>query len=286
MLFIHIILFAQDDLLNELNQEIKPKQRTEYVYATFKTSRIIHGQSVELIPKGNLNFIIGHRFGKINDGFNQFFGLDQSTMRLGFEYGIFNWLNIGVGRSSFMKTYDGSLKYRILRQSKGQIYFPLTVTFFTNIAINDMPWSEPDRVNYFSSRISYEHQVLIARKISNALSIQISPSLVHRNLVDTKTDPNDVFAVGIGGRLKLSTRVSFNVEYYYQLPDYQTENNFNSIALGFDIETGGHIFQLQVTNSQGMIGEYFIPETFGDIRKGDIYFGFNINRIFTVKNPN
>lgn len=269
---------AQDDLLKMLENE--QTNSINYTYATFKTTRIINGQSVENIAGGNLNFVIGHRFGKINDGAYQLFGLDQSTIRLGFEYGISDRLNIGIGRSSYLKTGDGSLKFKLLRQSNK---IPVTTTLFASMAVNGMKWSEPERTNYFSSRLSFAYQVLIAHKFTNAFSLQLSPSLVHRNLVGTTEDQNDIYAIGIGGRIKLSNRVSLNAEYYYQLPGINADKTYNSVALGFDIETGGHIFQLQVTNSKGMIGEYFIPTTSGNILDGDIYFGFNINRVFTIK---
>ena len=282
-LFFGIIAFAQDDLLELLEEETSQEEETDYTYATFKTTRIINGQSIETTAGGVLNFIIGHRFGKINDGAYEFFGLDQSTIRLGLEYGITDNLNIGIGRSSFYKTVDGYVKYKFLKQSTGKRNVPVSMVFFSNMAINGMKWSEPDRENYFSSRMSYASQLLIARKFSNSFSMQITPSFVHRNLVETIEDQNDVFAIGFGGRYKLSNRVSVNAEYYYQLPGTNADKYPNSVSLGFDIETGGHIFQLHVTNSKGMIEQYFIANTTGEISEGDIYFGFNINRVFTIK---
>jgi len=154
---------------------------------------------------------------------------------------------------------------------------------FASSAMQGVKWDNPERKNYFSSRLSYSYEVLIARKFSNAISLQLMPSLVHRNFVATSKDPNDVYSIGVGGRVKLTNRTSLNVEYYYQLPNTKPTGSYNSLALGFDIETGGHIFQLQVTNSKGMIEPYFIPGTTGDLTNGDIYFGFNINRIFTLK---
>jgi len=275
-------IFAQDDLLDLLNAENK-KETTDYTYATFKTTRIIHGQSVETIPAGNLNFIIQHRFGKINDGYYQFFGLDQATMRLGFEYGIFNSLTIGIGRSTYYKTVDGYLKYKILRQSSGKRNFPFSVVLFSGIAMDGMKWENPERTNYFSSRLMYSYEILIGRKFNNTFSLQLMPGLVHRNFVVATTDPNDTYSVGIGGRIKITNRTSFNAEYYYRIPGTEQAGTYNSIAIGFDIETGGHIFQLQITNSKGMIEPYLITATSGDVMKGDIYFGFNINRIFTLK---
>jgi hypothetical protein len=274
---------SQDDLLDLLEQETQSEETTEYAYATFKATRIINGQSVENTAGGNLNFIIAHRFGKINDGIYELFGLDNATIRLGLEYGITDWLNVGVGRSSFLKTVDAYGKWRLVRQSSGAKNFPFTASLFSNVAMNGMKWPEPDRENYFTSRLSFASQLLIARKFSNAFSFQLTPSYVHRNFVETKEDQNDVFAIGAGGRLKLTNRLSINAEYFYQLPGVNADKFYNSIALGIDIETGGHVFQFHVTNSKGMVEQYFIANTTGDFLNGDIYFGFNINRVFTLK---
>jgi hypothetical protein len=276
-------VFAQDDLLDILEKETSSEPVTNYTYATFKTTRIINGQSVETTAGGVLNFIISHRFGKINDGWYEFWGLDQATIRLGLDYGITDNLNIGLGRSSFLKTIDGNLKWRFARQSGGARNFPFSAVLYSSIAMDGMKWEDPERENYFSSRLSFASQILLARKFSNALSLQIMPSYVHRNLVETKEDQNDVFALGVGGRIKITQRVAINGEYYYQLPGANADKYYNSVALGIDIETGGHIFQIHITNSKGMIEQYFIPMTNGDLFNGDIYFGFNINRVFTLK---
>lgn len=272
---------AQDDLLELLQQEEAAPEK-EYTYATFKSNRLINGQTVELTSGGELNFVIGHRFGQINDGWYEFWGLDQATIRLGLEYGLWDRLNIGIGRSSYKKTVDGYLKAKLIRQSTGPGSSPVSVVFFSNMAMNGLKWENPDRTNYFSSRLSYAFQFLLARKFSESVSLQLMPSMVHRNLVATADDPNDVFALGFGGRVKVSRRISINGEYYYQLPSTRPEGTFNSVALGVDIETGGHVFQLHVTNSKGMVEQYFIAETLGDPLAGDLYFGFNINRVFTI----
>lgn len=131
----------------------------------------------------------------------------------------------------------------------------------------------------------YSAQLLIGRKLSESLSLQLMPTLIHYNLATGVNDPNDVFSIGAGGRMKLSKRVSLNAEYYYQIPGYQISGTQNSLALGFDIETGGHVFQLNVTNSTGMTERSFISETTGDFLKGDIRFGFTISRVFTIVKP-
>ena len=275
-------IYAQDDLMDLLEEETSSDTGPSFTYATFKATRIVNGQSVENTAGGNLNFVIQHRFGKINDGWYQFFGLDQSTIRFGLEYGITDWLNIGVGRSSYLKTYDGYIKVKLLRQSSGSRTMPFTVSLYSNAAISSMKWSEPERENYFSSRMTFATSLMLARKFSNAFSLQLTPSYVHRNLVDTREDQNDVFAIGVGGRIKITKRISFNGEYFYQLPGTNADKTFNSVALSIDIETGGHVFQIHLTNSLAMIEKGFIGETTGNWLDGDIHLGFNISRVFSL----
>ena len=276
------IITAQNDMMDLLSDE---EPRIEYTDATFKTTLLVIGQSVENPPTGNLIFNVQHRFGRINSGWYEFFGLDQANTRIGFQYGINDWLGIGIGRSSYLKTYDGWVKAKILRQSTGLRKIPLTIDYFGSMAISSLKWQYPERENYFSSRISYANQLLIARKFSRAVSLQLMPSFVHYNLVETTEDDNDVWLIGAGGRFKISNRVSINIEYYYILSE-QTASIFeNPLSIGFDIETGGHVFQLYVSNAEGLIEEHFLARTTGKWLDGDIHIGFNISRAFTIKKP-
>jgi len=273
---------AQDDLLDMLGDT---EPATEYAYATFKSTRISLGQSIENPAAGNLIFDIQHHFGPVNTGFNDFFGLDLASTRLGLQYGITDWLVVGIGRTTLEKTVDGSVKVKLLRQSTGTINMPVSVSYFGSVAMSTMKWADPVRTNYFSSRLSFAHQLLIARKFSNAVSFQLSPTYIHRNLVEKAVDDNDVLALGAGGRLKLTNRVSLNLEYYYVLSAQTAKDYDNSLTIGFDIETGGHVFQLFFSNSQGIIEEHFIPRTSGKWLNGDIHFGFNISRNFVLRKP-
>lgn len=282
LLVVTFPVYSQGDLM-DLFEEPEPKQ--EYTYATFKTTRVVNGHSVENPAPGVLLFIISHHFGELNTGFYELFGLDQSTIRLGLEYGLNDRISFGIGRSSWEKTYDAFLKVKLIRQQSGIREVPLTLSYFSSIALNSLKWQDPERENYFSSRLSYVHQLLVARKFNKDLSLQLMPTLVHKNLVPTKEDQNTAFAMGMGGRYKLTNRLSLNAEYFYLLPDQYTEEVHNSLSLGFDIETGGHVFQLHFTNAKPMFERGFITETRGRWDKGDIYFGFNITRVFTVRKP-
>ncbi|MFA5417344.1 MAG: DUF5777 family beta-barrel protein [Bacteroidales bacterium] len=275
-------LTAQDDLMDMIGDT---KPATEYTYATFKTTRISLGQSVENPANGNLIFDIQHHFGPLNNGVDDFFGLDQATTRLGLQYGITDWLVVGIGRTTLEKTVDGSIKIKLWRQSTGEVSMPLSISLFGNTGINTLKWAHPERTNYFSSRLSYVGQVLIARKFSSSISIQLSPTYIHRNLVSETIDDNDVLAMGAGGRFKLTKRISLNLEYYYLITAQTAKDYDNTLSVGFDIETGGHVFQLFFTNSQGIIEEHFIPRTTGKWLNGDIHFGFNISRNFVLKKP-
>ena len=279
-----LILFGSrviaQDLMDALNED--ESKKTEYTYATFKATRLINGQSIEIAPKGALNFMISHHFGRINTGAYEFFGLDQANIRFGFDYGITDWLSVGIGRTSVDKTYDGSVKVKILRQSKGYRKMPVTLTYFANMAIISLKWEDPERTNYFSSRMEYVHQLLIARKFGSRLSIQLMPTFIHRNLVPTIYDQNDVWAIGVGGRIKLTNRLAITAESYFLMPGQTLEQYWNSISVGIDLETGGHVFQIFLSNSRGLIEEQFIPETTGSWLRGDIHLSFNIHRTFQL----
>ena len=269
----------EEDLLSLLVGE----EEQTYTTATFKTTRIINMHSVENAAAGVMDFRISHRFGFINSGAYDLFGLDQALMRIGFEYGVTDRLMVGFGRSNVNKAYDSFLKYKILRQGSGKRNIPVSVSYFASAVCNTVKWADPNRDNYFSSRMQYTHQLLIARKFNNDLSLQLTPTLVHKNLVPTVQDKNDILAMGFGGRYKLTQRFSVNGEYIYVLPNQITSTFYNSLSLGVDIETGGHVFQLHLTNSTSMLEPGFITESVGQWKKGGIHFGFNVSRVFTVK---
>jgi hypothetical protein len=277
-------VYAQEDsLMDMLNED--PSKDKEPVTAAFMGTHIINGQSVENPGKRILQFCIGHRFEAFNSNsdniFYNFFGLDAATIRIGLDYGITDRFTVGIGRSSIQKTYDHFFKFKLLRQTEG--IMPVTVVVYCNMAIATADKSNQNRNIEFSHRLSYTNQVLIARKFSKKLSLQLSPTYIHRNVVATPEDENVVFAVGTGGRYKIFKRVSFNAEYFYLLPGNTSDNFSNSFAAGFDIETGGHVFQLHLTNSMGLIESQFIPQTAGDWKK-TLRFGFNISRVFSFKN--
>ena len=272
----------EDDLLSLLGEE---EETIDYTTASFKTNRVVNLHSLESTAGGVLDVKISHRFGTLNGGTYELFGLDNASIRIGADFGISDRITIGLGRSSFQKTYDGFVKYKFLRQSTGKRNMPITAALLASTAVQTLKWQNPDRENYFSSRLYYTYQFILGRKFSEGLTLQLSPTVVHRNLVETSAESNDVLALGAAGRIKLSKRITLNAEYIYVLPDQLAPGFRNSFSLGFDIETGGHVFQLHFTNSTSMIEKGFVTETNENWLDGGIHFGFNISRVFTVVKP-
>jgi hypothetical protein len=277
VVLISINIPAQD-LLDILDSET-PKT-DNIVNATFKGTRILNGHSIENRKDKELEFIISHRFGRINLGFDELFGLDKSNIRFALEYGVNNNLTAGLGRSSFEKTYDGFLKYSLLKQKTGANSFPFAVSLFGSVAVKTLKDYDPADKRTFAESLFYVGQVLIAKKVSPSFSFQLTPTYVHRNTVRIAADPHDIFALGLGTRMKLTKRVSFNSEYYFAFDESKSIDARNSLAFGIDIETGGHVFQLILSNAITMIEKSFITENTGDFFSGDIHFGFNISRTF------
>ena len=272
-------LHAQEDLLNMMASE---PAGPEPVMATFKTTRILNGQSVEQVAAKHLDFRINHRFNKISDGFENFWGLDGARIRLSLEYGINDWATVGIGRNNAgLKAWDYFGKFRILRQKKDNS-MPLTVSFLATAAVNVL---KTEKTSTLTDRTTYTWQVLLARKFSDGISLQLTPGVIHRNQRDTPEQANDLFNLGMGGRFKISKRVSFNLEYFLRMnPEkYSTEKLHDTFSLGVDIETGGHVFQLHVTNSNGLIEKDFISGTSNQWSKGDLLYGFNVSRVFSFK---
>ncbi|HLP94836.1 MAG TPA: DUF5777 family beta-barrel protein [Saprospiraceae bacterium] len=288
--FLPVFLHAQgDDLLSMLGDE----KTIDYATASFKTNRVVNGHSLENTAKGVLDTKFSHRFNPLRQGLYDIFGLDGASIRIGADYGITDRLMVGAGRSTYEKTIDGFVKYKILRQRTGARNMPVTLAYVADIQLNTLKFEDPTRDNKFSDRVAYTHQLLIGRKFSRSFTLQLMPTLIHRNLTSSPNDKNDVLAIGAAGRIKLTKRVALNAEYYF-VPEGQLEAAYvNSLSIGFDIETGGHVFQLHFTNSPYMTYKGFVTETQEDwfFKNGDgkmlsgIRFGFNISRVFTLVKP-
>ena len=251
------------------------------VLATFKANRIINGHSVEMVKKREFDFKISHRFGFVNRGFYDLFGLDMASVRIGGDFGITDRLNVGIGRSTVEKTYDGFVKAKLMQQSTGANAKPLSIVAMSHLGINTLRWRYPNIEHKFNYRLHYTHQLLIARKFTTGFSAQLSANLVHLNLIDSSAFSNDMVSLGIGMRQKLSSRVSLNVEYFHTLTADINPLSTNALSLGCDIETGGHVFQLFFTNASAPYEKGFLADTRGKWTNGDVRFGFNVTRMFT-----
>ena len=291
--FCSVKTISQDlnlDSLLDTQAKAKDSNKTQRTIATFKTTRLIDGHTVETTQGGVLDLKISHRFGPLDDGFYNMFGLDKADIRIGMDYGLTNRLMVGGGRSSYQKQYDGFLKYRLLWQSEGKKNIPVSVSLLaaamfgtdtTALALEDKIPVKPNPTDKFS----YAYQVLIARKFSESFSLQLMPSLVHENLVDSTSPSNDIFAIGAEGRFKLTKRSSINVEYFYPFQGTRISGTYPTFSVGYEIETGGHVFQVHLSNSTGMTEKAFIAENTERWEKGEIHIGFNISRVFTIRKP-
>ncbi len=271
---------ALDEDLLKLAGDNTPKK--EIVKNAFKSTRVINSHSMEFLSPGTMDFRILHRFGEVNKGYDNFFGLDQASMRMGFDFGILQNLMFGFGRSTYKKELDGYIKFAPIRQSTGQRSFPFTVAMVAGMTMNTSPWADPTRKNYTTSKLAYYFQAIIGRKFSESITLQVTPTLLHQNLVPLATQSNDMYAVGFGGRIKFSKRMAFTWDYSYVLNPMDETIYHNPLSAGIDIETGGHVFQLHFSNSTGMNERAFLSETTGDWTKGDIRFGFNLSRVFQI----
>jgi len=253
-----IVSAQKENDLDALLADPEAEQSKEFVSYTFKSTRIINAHSVEHTPAGVMD---------------------------SFDFGLLHNLMVGVGRSTFKKEVDAFIKYAPIRQSKGPWSSPVTLAFVSGITVDGLPWSDPTRENYFSSRLAFYHQAILGRKFSEGFTLQFMPTVVHKNLVQAASDPNDIIALGVGGRLKLSKRMALTWDYTHVLVGMPETGFYNPLSIGLDIETGGHVFQLHVTNATGMNERAFITETTGQWGKGQVRFGFNLSRTFQLKKP-
>ena len=272
---------SAQSLLDELNAAFEDPSLP--VTATFKDTRIVNVQSNETPAEGVLHFVIAHRFGTLSSGAYDLWGLDNAQMRMAFDYGVTEGFALGVARNTYQKTYEANVKVKLLRQISGPEAFPLSLTWYSVAMANGTRAPSEDTPYPFSRRLSYVHQAVLARKMNEKWSLAVVPSFVHRNFVAESGDAHDLYLLGVGGRYKLRPRLSVNAEYHHFLTQSFGDAFSPSLSLGVDIETGGHVFQLHITNARGMFERSFLAEPAGSWANGDVYFGFNLSRVFTIQ---
>lgn len=271
-LFIPFFTFSQNDLLSEIDTTIT----NQVVTSAFKAIKIVNLESTKLAAKGDLYFIVAHRFGSVKDGFEGFYGLDNANTQIKFLYGLKNGLTISGARSEL--AYDFSIKYRLKEQIDGG--FPIAIVGFNSLAINNTLKESLFPNMTFSNRLVYVTQLLISRKFTDQLSIELAPTFFHENFVANDLQDNSQYAIGVGGRYKVSKRVSINMDYAAHLNRVSSSIYKNPLSVGVDLETGGHVFQMHFTSSQGIHEAGYLGQTTGDWSKGDVFFGFNLSRVF------
>ncbi len=272
ILIIPFLSFSQDDLLKDIDSTVT-KQKVE---SAFKGLKIVNIESTKLAAKGDLYLIIAHRFGSVEDGIEGFFGLDNAITQIKFTYGLTDWLTINAARSE--QAYDLSGKYLLYSQIENG--FPVAIVGFSSIAFNNTLKENNYPKMKFEDRIIYVNQLLVSRKFNNRLSLQLAPTYLHENFVIDDNQDNSQFLIGMGGRYKFAKRWSINVDYATHLNRSDSSPFHDPLSIGFDLETGGHVFQMHVSNSQGIHEAGFLGNTPGLWESGDIFFGFNLLRVF------
>ena len=271
-LLLPFLSFAQDDLLSEIDTTMGKQTVT----SAFKALKIVNLESTKLAAKGDLYFIVAHRFGSVKDGFEGFYGLDNANTQIKFLYGLKDWLTISGARNEL--AYDFSVKYRLTEQVEDG--FPVAIVGFNSLAINNTLKESLYPKMTFQNRLIYVTQLLVSRKISDRLSLELAPTFFHENFVADDLQDNSQYAIGVGGRYKITNRWSINADYAAHLNRADGSIYKNPLSIGVDLETGGHVFQMHFTSSQGIHEAGFLGQTTGDWTTGDVFFGFNLARVF------
>jgi len=274
-LFVGLRGFSQNDILNELDTQIKPDST---VNNTFESLKIVNLESTKLVGKGDLFFVIAHRFGSVKNGLTDLFGLDESTIRFSFFYGFSDGFNLGISRSEFRKTYEISSKYRLVQQKKEGS--PFTIVGFNSIGINTALSKYDFPKLAFKHRLTYFNEILISRRFNKFLSLEIAPILIKENFVLNDTQDNSQFVVAFGGSHKLNKSLSLNFDYAHNFNRISNSGFKDPLSLGLDIQVGGHVFQLVFSNAQPLTDANYITNATGNWGKADIFFGFNLLRVF------
>lgn len=268
--------FGQDDLLKEIDSiSAKP----QLVTTEFKALKIVNLPTTKMVNPKELYLLVSHRFGDISQGFDNFFGFDNAITNIAFAYGITPWLSLEVSRSTYHKTYDLSAKYKLAGQKTQGM--PVNIVGYNNITINSaLKNGVNTNFNSFNQRLTYTNQILISRKFNNRLTLQLVPTHIHQNYINAQLEVTDQIGMGLGGRYKITKRLSINAEYVKKLIDPNFKDYVSPLSLGLDIETGGHVFQLLLSNAQPMNAGAYINNANGNWETGRLFFGFNMYRSF------
>ncbi|WP_045025778.1 DUF5777 family beta-barrel protein [Draconibacterium sediminis] len=243
----------------------------------FQGTRIVNGQSANLAGDGELRLLIQHRFGDISGGLYELFGLDDASMRLGFEYGFGDNFNLGVGRSTWLKTYDAFAKYRLVQQKSD---FPFSAVLSVGSSIPTIRDYFPEASDNFSDKLSWNAQLHLSKTIGK-FALHLSPGFLETGYLYDVGENLSVFTLGTAAAVRISKKVSANLEYL--APFNSDIMGDNALSLGVDIDTGGHLFQLVLSNNNRMFHQAVYTNSTGSWGDGNLYFGFNLIREFKLK---
>ena len=292
LVFVSGAVSAQDSLMDILNDGAPVEKQK--VFATFKSTYLINAQTNETVKRGTLDFRITHRFGDVagsSGGVHNFYGFDNaSNIRFSFDYGITDRLQVGIGRSKINENIDASVKYKIMEQVEHG--FPVSIVGYANVVCTpklDLNNEFLDPLN----RLSFSYQLIATSKISRYLSLELLPTYVHRNMVHAAVntingaaETNDIFSMGVVGRLKVTRSMALIAEFFYTASAFRMNNPSNPyympLGVGIEIETGGHVFQFNLTNGEGIVNQDFIIASPDSWLKGQYKLGFTISRVFGV----
>ena len=276
-----ISIRAQNNLENLLMEEMG--KTVDYAMGTFISNNILNSQSTEMLNISGLGFRISHKFGKLNTGSNNFNGFDDATTFMEVNYGVTDWMNIGVGRATFDELVNGYAKFRVLRQSTGARVMPVSAVILLIANYKTCKYDNEERNKNIIDRFDYTSQLLLSRKFSNKFSAQLMPAFIHRNLVETTNDKNDIIAVGMGASYKILPQFSVKAEYFW-VQNHDTPNLkfYDPVSMGLCYQSSRHAFELFVTNSQSITDNNFIANTTCNFWEGDIRVGFNILTVFSL----
>jgi hypothetical protein len=289
-----ISVIAQDSTATE-----PVVKKAKFAKATFKSTRLINRQTTEMMSKGNMQFMIAHHFGNIwnkdagSQNLAQMFGLNSGIAHtyLSLDYSPTNWGNFGLAAAGSSK-FEGWVKIKLLRQQTGLKNIPVTLAWCSMAAVDAS--KSVDKLTTVWNKYSFVHQLLIARKFSDKVSLQLTPTLVHFNLVPYGiNNSNNIFSLGIGGRYKLSSKKALNFEYSRQFNMYENlldkngniiQYNPDMLALGIEFNTGGHVFEFFIGNTSASSIIDQIARNTSSIKDGQFALGFHLNRAFTIVN--
>jgi len=291
--FVFVLVYHStnaQDLLDKLNKEFQDKP--VYEIATFKTTRIGLGHSIETRKKGALEISLYNRYWNIPNFEGQRFLADVVSTRFGLDYAFSDNFTLGLGYTNHDEIFDGFIKYKLINQKKGSQKTPISITLFQGFSHRKLSNEYSDLYSVInttsSDKYAFTSQVLIARKFNRNLSLQVTPTFIHRTADSQNNDPQSHFAVGLGGRHKISQHAAIVSEYYYVANPIESVDTYNVFMVGVNWELSHLMLQFHMTNARSFPEDTFITQTTNNFnaKDGNFHFGFNATFVLHTKKRN